>query len=339
MKRIKKIPIRSAIQKSELKKLFHIDDSLKRRTIPLISVLDEEKNLHSWLPKGDKLIKIRFSDIVEGEYFAKERLSNDDVLLNFINFIFQKFYNGETASIMIALISDIRNMATCLKKIRLYHNIRNDKNISVQRFVSSEIEYFVGISRCVYDLFQLVVNVIWDSIKLFDSKANKQQLKDSFADMVLKNNNPISAQEIQEKYGLPPNCAKFYEKETPFFKVIKDYRDNVQHFGLTPENTIFPTDYGFAIPSNYKPFATFDIWKEEMFLKDNPNKLIPLLPALAYVIKETIGMMDRFLDSISKNFIFPKDIAPGYYVFLRGKHINELNKLDEYINKNYWYES
>ena len=47
--------------------------------------------------------------------------------------------------------------------------------------------------------------------------------------------------------------------------------------------------------------------------------------------------MNRFVDMLSKEIILPEEMAPGYRLFLRGKHLHKLNELQESIEHDVWY--
>ena len=109
------------------------------------------------------------------------------------------------------------------------------------------------------------------------------------------------------------------------------------HFIISPHflsrNILFVTEKGFAINANYEPFKAFNIWDKKTFLQ---NDLAPLRPIIAFVIKQTLSSMNRFVGVLSKEIKFPEDIAPGYRVFLRGPHICRLVRLNDYIKDRVW---
>ena len=148
--------------------------------------------------------------------------------------------------------------------------------------------------------------------------------------MALKGEAPRSSKELEERYGLPSQWSSFYTQEAPFFKKIRECRNAIEHHGLS-YRIIFATDKGFGIDADHKLFLPFKaVWTEEMFQARN---LAPLRVPLAFVIKESLSAMDRFADMLSKAIILPREIAPGYSVFMTGTQINMLTELADYIER------
>lgn len=145
----------------------------------------------------------------------------------------------------------------------------------------------------------------------------------------------LTANDLQNKYGLSPRWARFYSQEADFFLNLRKLRNDIEHGGLTPE-VIFATHKGFAVEAESKIFLAFGkgIWKEETFL---PNKLAPLKPVLAHIIGSTLRSMHNFAEAITQEIGFAEELAPGYRVFMRGHYINRLAKLNDYMQTDVWY--
>ncbi len=318
-------------------KLFHIRKDRQGRIIPLIPVLDDQGKWHMWLPHEDDLLEIPIVEPVRLDYFAKRPASGNDVYFRFVNFIHQRCLLKSIHYLDSAIREDMHNLAACLAKIEYYFKLRDDKTVDVSRFVATEIEYLFYVCRSLYDLLQKVAKEQWQGTELIDKSILKKPLEDSFAVMALKGPRQQeivrSAQELHTKYGLTPRWSQYYPREAPFFKKLRRFRNDIDHKGLSPGD-IFVTPKGFAVRSDYEPFATFGIWKEKTFLAGD---LTPIKPVLAHVIQETIGALERFVDVLSGEIKFPEDIAPGYFVFLRGPHIEKLARLDGYIKDDVWY--
>lgn len=99
---------------------------------------------------------------------------------------------------------------------------------------------------------------------------------------------------------------------------------------------IFTVDEGYAVQSDFEPFANFDVWNEETFLE---NDLAPLWPPVAHVIHHTLIAMNRFLSSLASEIEFPPPIAPDYWVYMRGEYLHNLGYLESLINEDVWGES
>ncbi len=317
------------IDQGELYKLFHLRRDLATdRMIPIpMCAVDSEGKFHLWLMQGNKLIEAPWgekgqTEFVEGEYFAQKQVSRQDFYSPFMNFMFQRYIRANINPICMAIKDDIFNLGASLQKIELFDSLRNDR-IGIQRFVITETEYIFGVCRSMYDLLQLTAKRIWDG----------QELPNSFNDMVKIN----TAEGIQKKYGLPDSWSSFYTQEACLFQKIREYRNDIEHRGLTPtrtaKGTLFITEKGFAVRATYEPFSSFGVWKEETFIH---NGLASIRPILAFVIKGTLGAMDRFIDMLNKVFCPPREMAPGYSVFISGPNIKKLNVLEDYMGSEVW---
>jgi len=316
-----------SIPQEEFNKLFYLRKDWWKRVPPILPALDDQGKFHAWVPMRNKIIETPSCRPVECSYIAKGKASNSDFYLEFLNFMFQRVTGIFKFSIVYDIINDILNLSISLSKIEIFHQLRK-KQLAI-RFVATEIEYIFIVCRSLYDLLQVVVKNIWQSIELLDKKIRKNELKDSFARMALKDNNPISPEDIQTRYGLPLPIAEFYNKEAYFFNVLREYRTNIEHSGYTPLD-IFITDKGFAVDGNYEPFSSFGVWDTTTFLKNN---LAPLRPILAYVIHRTLQSLNNFIEVLKPTIKFPEEIAPSYKIFLRGVQTKQLVNLTSYISR------
>jgi len=321
------------IPKNEFDKLFHIrKDRDDNRIIPICPALDDTGKFHMWAPGNGKVIEYK-GEPVEQTYFAKEPHSECDFCFKFLNCMYQRATSWDIMRLLDAIGNDIYNLSTCLAKIELYHKVRNDKDIEIHRFVETEVEYIFAVCRSLYDLLQKIARNLWRNSKSF--KHSKKELNYSFAKMVLKGENLLTKEELQQNYALTPIFAEFYVKEAPFFKMLRDYRNNIQHNGLSPDY-IYKTENGFAVHANSKPFSSFNVWDKNTFL---PNNLAPLNPILGYVIRSTLSAMNDFVDIMKKENVLPDEIAPAYLLFMKGYYTDKLSKLSEMIHKNVWYSN
>lgn len=298
-----------------------------------LPVQDDAGRFHMWRRNGSDWIRIQPSDIIESDYFAKAPAAPGDVCFSFVNFLMQHCRNVKALSLWGAVRSDMHNLGTCFRKLELYHEKRTDKSCDTRRFVITEIEYVIGVCRSLYDLQQRIAKELWGSVELLDKSVHKQNLPSSFADMALTGDGARSIVELRTKYGLSPALASFYFGEADFFRKLRKFRNDIEHLGLTPE-FIFATPKGFAVNADSKPFAQFGVWKEETFL---PNKLAPLKPVIAHIVKETLFSMGRFVEALTKEIKFPDEIAPGYTVYMRGRYTDRLLQLAQYVESDQWY--
>jgi hypothetical protein len=320
------------MQVSSYDKLFHLRKDRQGRLIPLVATLDDNGKFHAWLPKGDDIIDIKVIDLVEGQYFAKKAGANDDIYFGFLNFLYQRNTVKSLFPFVEYITSDMRNLATSLRKLEIFHEIHHKEDSG--RLVISELEYIITVCRSMYDHFQFIAKKIWDGIKLIDPATQKNSLSDSFSAMVLQGERLRTPNEISMKYSLTPQLSKFYSDGGIFFEKLRSFRDDIVHYGHTP-GYIYVTEKGFSVNANHKLFSSFNIWTPGCYYPN--DKLASLKPVIAYIIRETLGTMGRFVNVLEQQIKFPDDIAPGYLLFMRGRYLYKLAELDSYINNNVWY--
>jgi hypothetical protein len=312
--------------------LFHLRKDLGGRIIPSIPVLGDDGRFHLWVHQGTRLLEMPIGEPVESSYFAKAKASEADYFLEVLDFVYQRAVNFDVFAFMGNIENDVYNLAASLSKLELCYR-SNEETVSRQRYITTEIEYIAYACRSLYDNFQRLVKNHWDSTRLLDGSITKRELKDSFAAMALNDEKPRDPSWLCKQYGLPIQWAEYYANEASFFSLLRKFRNDIDHLGVTPEN-VFMTEKGIAISANTKPFKDFKIWNESTFL---PNNLAPLLPILSFIIKSSLEAMDRFTRLIKGIIVFPEDIAPGYRVFLRSPHSRHLEMLERYINTDVWY--
>lgn len=298
-----------------------------------IPVRDEQGRYHMWLRRDNGWWRFQPADLAVSDYFAKAAAGPDDTFSPFVDFLYQRCRNVEALRLLKCITDDMHNLGACFKKLELYHEEGQRGSSETRYFVITEIEYMVSVCRSLYDLQQRIAKELWSNVALKDNSVKKKELPPSFADMALNGDGVRQAQDLQAKYGLGPKLAGFYPGEAEFFRKLRKFRNDIDHGGLTPE-TIFTTPRGFAVNSDAKPFAQFGVWKEETFM---PNKLAPIKPVLAHIVRETFRSMTKFAQAIAGEIQFPEEIAPGYRVFMRGYYIDRLARLTDYIETEPWY--
>lgn len=214
---------------------------------------------------------------------------------------------------------DIYNLSTAISKIAHFHTSREAIGSGVSRMVVTEVEYIFSVCRSIFDLLQEIICALWNTIQLVDSSVTKKPLKETFSDTI-KFKGTISTTEVLiQRFGLPPSLADFYVRNSEFFMALREFRDNIIHRGSQVQ-TIFSSESGFLIQGSLKPFSAMKIWREE---EKQPNNLVPLLPALGVVIRNTLFACEDFSSTMEKIIHFPPPIAPNMKFFMRG-YFNEL---------------
>lgn len=290
----------------------------------LAPAYDDNGRLHLWVRQGSgDILAIYPADIVEGAYFARSKKLDTDFYFPFFSWAIQKANSHSHHRRLENILNDVSNLATSIEKLDLFYR---SKNPGASAFARTEIEYVLIVCRSIFDLCQEMVAEWWSGVRLLDSTIKKRQLKASFADMVLHGGS-VRPPESYSAFGLPEPWIAFYVKSAPFFLKIRDLRDGIVHRG-TQMPTVFAGAPGFSVDVKDRLFTPFDIWKPDSLLKNNLGSLKTLV---AFWILETLGTANNFMQVMQSTIALPEDIAPGYTMFFRGKHINHLNRLGAYL--------
>lgn len=317
------------LNKTSFIKCIHFDG----RRIPLQSCFNDEGEWEMWLPGPNGLIRMKGGEPVEGHYFAKNAVKEDDGFLAFSNFMLKRAYFNDVVSFVQAIMDDFHNLGASIDKLKLFHSLWiKDNSIISNRYVSTELEYIFKVCRSMYDLLQEIICRIWKRFRYIDENKKTKALKSSFAKMVLSGDKLFSVKEIEEKYLIPTPLAKFYHSQGNFFYWLREYRNRIDHGGKGFD-LVFITGKGFAVSINKEPFSSLNMWNENNTM---PNSLGSVRSAVAYVVLNTLKALEDFTIVISSIIKMPYDIAPEHLVFVRGKHTETLIKSNEYIHEQPW---
>lgn len=333
-----------AEKESSIPAYYHIREDLRGKIgYPFTSpaVLDEDNKFHTWYSHGGRLNELKPSNLHEGLYFARKPFWEGDYHSPFIDFILQRpLLNAKILNDTFPYVGgmwiDIYCFAASFAKLHCFHSLNKENGTNIDAFAVTEIEYIFNTSRSYFDLMQMVIRGIWDSIILTGSTRHKNTLPVSFREMIASGN-PLKIRKPEElvtKFGIPLALAKLYIARANIFLKLKKYRDDIIHKG-TSLPFIFQAENGFGIEANYAPFAAFGVWKEDTFA---PNNIAPVKPIISFVVKETLDTADDFAKVLKTIFRFPEPLAPGYQLLFRGPHTAHLGKLKNYIDKDVWFK-
>lgn len=303
-------------------------DVLKLATIPflnhsglqgrfLCSLLFYDRKWHAWIEVGDQLFETQMWP-AEAVYFGTAPELETDICFHFMDIIAQKLSFLPLGRALFALQDDIFNLSASLAKIQFLHERKKDLKTGVSRMVATEVEYMHGVCRSIFDLWQEVLVALWKSIKLHDASTKKKELKKSYREMLFSSGKLRTVDELMVRFGIPSPLAECYIRSADFFADLRKFRDNVVHQGSSVQ-VIFEGESGFLISKKRVPFRGLNIWQPE---ERKPNDLVPLMPALAYVIWRTLGTCDDFARTIESIFQLAPPIVPKMKLFLRG-YFNE----------------
>ena len=310
------------VELSQLAKIpFLSHENLPGRV--LFSTLFFDGEWHAWIEAGGQVLPTRMWP-AESIYFGTKPERETDILLHFMNLMGQQLNYLPIAKLFFGLQDDVFNISASLTKIRLLHRTRNEHKTGTSRLVASEVEYLHGVCRSIFDLWQGVIVVLWDSITLVDTSVKKKQLKKSYREMVFESNKLRTVKEMVERFpGLPPPLADCYVRSGRFFADLRKFRDGIIHQGAGVQ-VIFDGQDDFMISENRVPFREMNIWNEK---EKQPNGLVPLTPALGLVIYRTLEICDYFSETIGSVFKLPPPIVPNFVILLRGYFNEELARV------------
>jgi len=181
------------INREYLRVIPYLDiEAMGARTLNLMPFWDGAK-WHLWVPGPDGLIEMKVVEIVQMDYVAKEAASESDVIIPFVELMWQHASWPPIYRVISAISEDFHNLSTSIEKMTHFFERRNDIE-DVAPFVKTEVEYMIILSRGVFDLLQEAIAWIWgNAVRLLDAKAearHKQvKLPRKFSRMVLSNGN------------------------------------------------------------------------------------------------------------------------------------------------------
>jgi hypothetical protein len=290
------------------------------RVVNLMPLWDGKK-WQMWVPGPDGLFNVKPIDAGKVDYVARERASNSDMRIFFVESMWQRASYPEIRSKIRAICEDFHNLGASIAKLRFIFDSRHELPHGLSSiFANTEIEYLLMLSRSVFDLLQEMIADMWKSrVRLNDPEAEKRRcgraLPETFSKLVLhEKKTPRSSHEIQQDFGLPIRMADEYAKHTTFFSTLRDTRDAIAHDGKSLGH-IYETEKGFCVGRNDPPFGSFDGWREEHQFNEN---VVSVLPWIANIVRQTIGACDGIVTALGQTVRFPDEIAPGYQVFVRG---------------------
>lgn len=318
---------------AQLREIPFLDvENLNGRTLSCLSFYDGEK-WHCWFPIAARLVKLE-SIPVEAVYFGRAAESSSDICLEFLNVLSQRASFPEIAPQTNSILDDVHNLGASFEKLHMLYKASIDDGPRMSRLVTTEIEYLFSTCRSLFDLLQEIIAILWDKVELRDKDRGKNHLPTTFSKMVIADNQTMTADEIRDKRKVPQELAEFYARSAVFFSKLRKNRDRIIHGGKASD-LIFSTERGFAVSKTLQPYASFQVWNEDHLL---PNDLASLRPVLAHVVVETLDCCEDFANTIQRIIGLQKDVAPGFRLFLRGYHNDELLRLREIRDDVLWWD-
>ncbi len=311
----------TTVSPDELKKVPYLDvGALSDRTLNLMPFWDG-KRWCMWTPTGSGLFELHPVGIHASSYIAAEAAHANDIVIPFLELMWQRASWDKVCTPVSALAADFGNFGTCIEKLTHYFTHRDALGMSAAEFVKTELEYLLMLSRSVFDLLQEAVAYVWNTrVRLNDQAAEAtkkhNKLPEEFRKVVIFDERGRTADELIQRYALTPLMAAAYASTAPFFSRVRRLRDDIVHLGKDPR-MLFSTQRGFCIPKSAYGFGNEPFWRPEHRGNDN---IVSLLPLVAHVVIGTIDACSGLVVALASEIPLPRPIAPGFQVFLRGPH-------------------
>lgn len=253
-------------------------------------------------------------------YFGTEPASSDDPEFDFLTFMAQRASFPPVKKAITGLMDDIFNLTASIAKLNHLYASRSVVGHGVSRMAVTEVEYIILVCRGIFDFLQEVVAGLWEGVNFFDAEQQKKSLKErkKFSQVVIHNNVAATFEQIKERTGMPDRLVAWYCRHIQFFFSLKAFRDNLVHRG-TPFQLLLVTEDGFAIHERLAAFKGMDVWFDE---ERGPNNTVPLMPALAMIVNNTLAVCEDFSLTVRECIQFPDDLVPGMRLYMRS-YFNE----------------
>ena len=268
-----------------------------------------------WVPAGEKLVEMKTSRPAEMFYFGSEPASPNDPELDFLNFIAQRASFPPVKKAVKGLMDDIFNLTASVAKIKHLHASRGVLGGGVSRMAVTEVEYLIFVCRGIFDFLQEVVSRLWEHVSFYDPTQKKKSLKQrqKFSEIVVFNDVEVTCDQIKERTAMPDNLVAWYCRHARFFMSLRAIRDNLIHRGTSVQSIMVRED-DFAIRERLMAFKTFDVWLDE---EKGVNGIVPLMPALAMIINNTLAACEDLILTMRSCIQFPDELVPSMRLYMR----------------------
>lgn len=320
------MPHHPPIDPKELEKVPYLDvRAVAGRAVNLMPLWDGAK-WRIWVISPPRVVELSGA-LVTGDYVSVSPIAEADLLIPFIDFMWQRASWTPISPYVSAISRDFHHMMASVAKLRHFHRARESMGSGLaSEFAVCELEYLCTVARGVFDLLQAAISTLWSDFLAFhdpamEARRKQKRLPETFSKVVLRDKQvPRSAAEIQTDFGLPPKTAAAYADAVPFFSLLRDTRDRIIH-GTGRDPMVFCDDVGWCVSKDEQPFSRLSGWTDAHVLR---NDLVSLLPWLAYVVLHTIDACDNVVMALNSEIEFPPPIAPGYRIYVRGVCSNEI---------------
>jgi hypothetical protein len=256
---------------------------------------------------------------IVGSYLARRPQDpGKDLELPFATFIFQHLTFPSVALHLGKITDDIARFAVILQNFALIEVHAGDPESMASLLAATTLEHLIIVIRATFDQLQKLIKGAASIVHRIDDPSRKliENLPDSFAKVVLQGETPRSVTGIIEKFGLPAPLADFYEKDAGFFRILRNLRVGIEHYGNSLP-AIFPDPNGFQVRTSDFPWRELSVWKE---LELKENRLGPLRNVYSDLVKHTIETINAFPTAYCTNVTVPPALSPGLKWYLRNPY-------------------
>ncbi|HVF60263.1 MAG TPA: hypothetical protein VNJ70_10675 [Thermoanaerobaculia bacterium] len=302
------------------------------RTVPLIGLFQAEtEDWHLYLPHGhNELIRIVGGDMLNGSYLGKVPADRQtDIQFPLGTLVMQRLSFRDVIGALGPLENDIHRCAQILRKYHLFWEQRAAGNSFSSLLVESEVEYLLLLLRSYYDALQNVVRAIARHPLAGHEPTTRlatHELPGKFSEVLKGQRGADEPLSLAQRYGMNDALVEWYGIEAPFFRILKDLRDGIAHYGRRP-SIIFETDWGFAIDPSERPWSRFNEWEDQRFKKDRLGSLRRLV---ACFILHALGATSRLADALGRLVELPPVLHEDLRLFVRspfGRYLVDLETM------------
>lgn len=326
-----------AITIADLEKLSFIDSSalINGRALIFGPYLNKAREWEWWINSPNGLIKLAMVDLAQGYYLAESPARNSDPYSQFFSIFFKHLAFQDLLDGCLSILNSSDILITNAALIDHLHST-SQGGYESGLFVIPVLEQTLICCRRMFDQLQKkIIKCLWERYLYRLDGASRNNLPESFADMVLRKNQPQSAAQIVEYRGLLEPLAYFYERQRDFFLWLRnEIRNPLEHHGKTL-GSIYTLEEGFAISKDTGLFQNLPIWNDGTTKKN----LGSVRSLLAYVILNTLRAVEDLGETLSHISLkdLPQDLYPGLGVYIRFNHGETYREiLFDYLGDGAW---
>lgn len=316
------------ISYEEAQKLTHLKltkEDIIDRFIPLFAAYDNEWKAFLNSEKG--LININIVNMVSGLYFAKEPVEDIDLKFDFFNFMIKRNNFIVNSAFIYHILEDIKNLSASVEKLNFFSLLHDkEENAKLCKYASVELESIFQNSRAILEMLQKIQNNLISITQSIDGSDLFTEKKVQYDNM-----EKLTIEEFMKKYKVPKELAVFYVNTHDFFFFILNTRNDIIHNRINFD--IYLGKEGFSISINNYGLKSLHIWNETNTLKNNLGSIKSLA---AYIVLNTIHILEEYQKVISSTIKLPDDISPEYALYFRSEFNNTLTELHTYVDKHAW---